>query len=156
MSVFDRYFELKSSKKPVKLIKEENAYLKRLKELNTKDEIKQELLNEMAPPSPMQYAQLRRPPEAKVAEQQVKIEAEHPGVLEVPEGKSVESLGIDHFNELIKKKGWPEISKAITNLNVWNKDKNPTLSSWANDMQDRCSTWVEMQRKAEGKDDLFS
>jgi len=63
MSVFDRYFELKSSKKPVKLIKEENAYLKRLKELNTPDEIKPELLNEMAPPSPMQYAQLRRPPE---------------------------------------------------------------------------------------------
>jgi hypothetical protein len=152
MSVFDRYFELKSSKKPAKLLKEENAYLKRLKELNTKDEIKQELLNEMAPPSPMQYAQLRRPPGGKVAEQQIKL----PGVLEVPEGKTLESLGIDHFKELIKKKGWPAISEAITNLNVENKNKNPDFSSWANDMQDRCSTWVEMQRKAEGKNDLFS
>ena len=35
----------------------------------------------------------------------VKIEVEHPGVLEVPEGKNVEDLGLDHFKKLIDKKG---------------------------------------------------
>jgi len=157
MGGLDKYFDSMGSNKHFKLLKEENSYLKRLKELNTPDEAKPEILNEMAPPSPMQYAQLRRPPGSnKVVEQQVKIEAEHPGVLEVPEGKSVESLGIDHFKDLIKKKGWSEISKAITNLKVWNKDKNQDLSSWADDMQERCSKWVDMQRKAEGKEDLYS
>ena len=77
----------------------------------------------------------------------VKIPVEHPGVLEVPEGKNVEDLPESHFKALIKKKGWEEISKALTNLHTWNETKNPTLSSWADKMQAKLAKSVEKQRE---------
>jgi hypothetical protein len=80
-------------------------------------------------------------------QEQVKIPVEHPGVLEVPEGKNVEDLGEDHFKTLIKKKGWNEISKALTNLQTWNKEKDPKLSGWANGIQARLSKWVDTERE---------
>jgi len=83
----------------------------------------------------------------KLDEQKVKIPVEHPGVLEVPEGKNVEDLPMTHFQDLIKKKGWAEISKALTNLHTWNVKQNPTLSSWANGMQEKLAKWVEGQRE---------
>lgn len=67
----------------------------------------------------------------------VKIPVEHPGVLEVPEGKDVESLPYSHFAALTKKKGFGEISRALTNLHTWNREKNPTLSRWADKMQEK-------------------
>jgi hypothetical protein len=67
----------------------------------------------------------------------VKIPVKHPGVLEVPEGKDVESLPYSHFAALVKKKGYGEIAKALTNLIVWNKKKNPPLSKWADGMQNK-------------------
>lgn len=78
---------------------------------------------------------------------QVKIPVKHPGVLEVPEGKDVEDLGEDHFKSLIKKKGWEEISKALINLKVWNKDRDTKLSSWADNMQEKLAKWVKTQRE---------
>jgi len=80
-------------------------------------------------------------------EQKVKIPVKHPGVLEVPEGKDVEALPMSHFEDLIKKKSWETISKALTNLNVWNKKNNPTLSNWADGMQAKLAKWVEGQRE---------
>lgn len=80
-------------------------------------------------------------------EQQVKIPVEHPGMLEVPEGKNVEDLPQSHFKDLIKKKGWEEISKALTNLQTWNKDRDPKLASWANNMQEKLAKWVESERE---------
>lgn len=81
-------------------------------------------------------------------EQKVKIPIEEPGKLEVPEGKNVEDLPESHFQGLINKKGWSEISKALINLKVWNKDRNKALSSWADKMQEKLAAWVEAQRKA--------
>jgi len=80
-------------------------------------------------------------------EQKVKIPVKHPGMLEVPEGKDVEDLGEDHFKSLVKKKGWEEISKALTNLHTWNKDRDPKLAGWANKMQEKLAKWVESQRE---------
>lgn len=77
----------------------------------------------------------------------VKIPVKHPGVLAVPEGKNVEDLGEDHFKSLIKKKGWEEISKALINLKVWNKERDPKMSSWADNMQEKLAKWVESQRE---------
>jgi len=90
-----------------------------------------------------------------LSEQKVKIPVKHPGVLEVPEGKDVETLSMSHFEDLIKKKGWETVSKALTNLNVWNKKENPTLSNWADGMQAKLAKWVEGQReKGELKEDI--
>lgn len=75
----------------------------------------------------------------EAAEPKVKIPVKHPGVLNVPEGKNVEDLPYEHFAALAKTKGFGEISKALTNLHTWNKDKNPTLASWADKMQEKLS-----------------
>lgn len=88
-------------------------------------------------------------------EQKVKIPVKHPGALEVPEGKDVEGLGAGHFQTLIKKKGWGEVSKALINLKVWNKSREPKLSSWADNMQEKLAKWVESQRKSSGNEDLY-
>lgn len=83
-----------------------------------------------------------------IAEQdKVKIKVEHPGVLEVPEGKKVNELPLSHFKKLIKKKGWSEISKALINLKVWNKNDDPELSKWADKTQEELSKWVEKKRE---------
>ena len=88
-------------------------------------------------------------------EQKVKILVEHPGILEVPEGKNVEDLPMSHFQDLIKKKGWVEISKALINLKVWNRERDKPLSSWADGMQEKLAKWVESQReKGEMKEDV--
>lgn len=78
---------------------------------------------------------------------QVKIPVEHPGLLEVPKGKDVEDLSLDHFKKLIRKKGWEEISKGLINLKTWNKKRDPKLSSWADKTQETLAKWVENQRE---------
>lgn len=82
-----------------------------------------------------------------LSEQKVRIAVKHPGILEVPEGKDVEDLPLSHFQDLIKKKGWAEISKAIINLKVWMRKSNPKLSKWADDNQEKLAKWVETQRE---------
>lgn len=70
-------------------------------------------------------------------EQDVEIEVKHEGILEVPEGKNVDDLPISHFEKLTKKKGLGKITKALNNLQVWNKNDDPKLSKWAGDMIDK-------------------
>ena len=65
------------------------------------------------------------------------IEVKHEGVLEVPEGKNVDDLPLSHFVNLANKKGLSKITKALNNLQVWNKNDNPKLSKWAGDMIDK-------------------
>jgi hypothetical protein len=72
--------------------------------------------------------------------EKIKIPVEHPGMLEVPEGKNVEDLPYSHFQSLAKKKGFGKISRALNNLHVWNRKRDPKLASWANKMQDRLSS----------------
>ena len=73
----------------------------------------------------------------RLHEQNVEIEVKHEGILEVPEGKNVEDLPIKHFVDLAKKKGLSKITKALNNLQVWNKNKDKKLSKWAGDMIDK-------------------
>lgn len=87
--------------------------------------------------------------ESKLHEQDVEIEVKHEGILEVPEGKNVEDLPISHFVDLAKKKGLSKITKALNNLQVWNKKKNPELSKWAGNMIDKVSNRMENQEKKE-------
>jgi len=82
-------------------------------------------------------------------EQPVKIEVEHPGVLEVPEGKGVDDLSYDHFLNLAKKKGYTKVIRALNNLHVWNRERNPKLANWADKMQNRIS---KAKEESEGKE----
>ena len=65
------------------------------------------------------------------------IEVKHKGILEVPEGKNVDDLPLSHFVNLANKKGLSKITKALNNLQVWNKNDDPKLSKWAGDMIDK-------------------
>ena len=63
------------------------------------------------------------------------IQAKNPGILEVPEGKNVQDLPVSHFKDLIDKKGRSPIIRGLTNLEVWNKNDNKSLSAWAKKMK---------------------
>ena len=70
-------------------------------------------------------------------EEAANIDAKNPGILEVPDGKKVDELPQSHFEKLVDKKGYAEVIRALTNLEVWNKDKNKSLSLWASNMADK-------------------
>lgn len=84
-----------------------------------------------------------------IKEENTEIEVKNPGVLEVPKGKNVEDLPIKHFVNLANKKGLATVTKALNNLQVWNKNKNKPLSKWARDMIDKVTKRVENQKKNE-------
>lgn len=67
------------------------------------------------------------------------IEMKHEGILEIPEDKKFWQLPIKHYEELVNKKGYAEIIKALNNLKVWNKNNNPDISKKASDIMDKLS-----------------
>jgi len=71
------------------------------------------------------------------AKKAVKIKVVHPGILEVPPGKRVNELPVEHFIKLAKKKGYAAIIRALNNLQVWNKNRDPELSKWAKEMKEK-------------------
>lgn len=73
----------------------------------------------------------------QLTEKDTEIEVKNPGILEVPEGKKVNELPQSHFEKLAKKKGLGKITKALNNLQVWNKNDDPELSKWAGNMIDK-------------------
>lgn len=70
-------------------------------------------------------------------EQDVEIEVKNKGILEVPEDKNVDDLPMSHFEKLVKKHGLSKITKALNNLQVWNKNDDKELSKWAGNMIDK-------------------
>jgi len=60
-----------------------------------------------------------------------KVTPTHPGILAVPAGKKVTSMPISHFIKLAKRHGLTPISRALANLERWNRTKNAALSRWA-------------------------
>lgn len=81
-----------------------------------------------------------------IKEQKADIEVENPGILEVPEGKNVEDLPIKHFVDIANRKGLSTVTRALNNLQVWNKNKNKSLSKWAGNMIDKVSKRFENQK----------
>ena len=75
--------------------------------------------------------------ESKLREQDVEIEVKNKGILEVPEDKNVDDLPMSHFEKLVKKHGLSKITKALNNLQVWNKNDDKELSKWAGNMIDK-------------------
>ena len=74
---------------------------------------------------------------SKLREQDVEIEVKNKGILEVPEDKNVDDLPMSHFEKLVKKHGLSKITKALNNLQVWNKNDDKELSKWAGNMIDK-------------------
>lgn len=154
MSGLDRFFESRGSNKQFKLIKEENSYLDSLKELHGTDP-KQEVLNENAPAPFLQPKEL---PTAKVGPRthggaidvdllKQKARKQMSEFFEIPVGSELNHLGLDHFKGLIQKRGWPKISEALSILVKHSKNSNHELYEWADDMKERCDSWVKRQEK---------
>jgi hypothetical protein len=59
------------------------------------------------------------------------IKVKHSGILDIPENKNFWDMPIKHFNDLMSKKGRAAIMRALTNLERWNKNKNPEISKKA-------------------------
>lgn len=86
--------------------------------------------------------------ELKVAYETDNIEVKNPGILEVPRGKNIEDLPQSHFDRLVNKIGYDRVIRALTNLEVWNKNKNKSLSKWASGMADK----LKKKFRSEGED----
>lgn len=84
------------------------------------------------------------------------IDVKNPGVLEVPDGKKVDELPQSHFEKLVDKKGYAEVIRALTNLEVWNKDKNKSLSSWASNMADKLKKKYRPESRSIDKDSVIA
>lgn len=80
------------------------------------------------------------------------IEIKNKGILEVPEGKNVNDLPLSHFVNLANKKGLSKITKALNNLQVWNKNDDPKLSKWAGDMIDKLNKKLKKDESVSVKD----
>lgn len=72
----------------------------------------------------------------KILEEDVKIKTKHPGILEVPEGKNFWDLPLKHYKDLVDKKGYAKVIRALTNLEVWNKNDDPDISKKASKIAD--------------------
>lgn len=84
------------------------------------------------------------------------IEVKHEGILEVPEGKNVDDLPLSHFVNLANKKGLSKITKALNNLQVWNKNDDPKLSKWAGNMIDKLNKKLKKDESLTIKEDNVS
>ena len=66
-----------------------------------------------------------------------KIKTKNPGILEVPEDKKFWQLPLSYYEKLVDKKGYAKIIRALTNLEVWNKNDAPKISKKASDIADK-------------------
>jgi hypothetical protein len=159
MSGLDKFFESRTSNKDFKLIKEENSYLDSLKELYG-SESKTEILNERGVPAP--FLKAANLPVAKSGPRTqgsgfdpegTKHAAKEKAMNEffdIPQGEMINDLDMEHFKGLIQKRGWPKISEALSILVKHSKNTNRDLYEWADDMKQRCETWVKRQEKLQG------
>jgi hypothetical protein len=74
-------------------------------------------------------------------------DVKNPGILEVPKNKKVDELPLKHFKELVEKKGFEAITRALMNLHRWNKNDNSELAEWADKTQQKLHNWVMRKRK---------
>ena len=75
------------------------------------------------------------------------IKVKHEGILEIPEDKKFWQMPLKYYKDLIKKKGYQKIIRALTNLEVWNKNDNPEISKKASNIADKLKIWWENENK---------
>ena len=93
----------------------------------------------------------KRKPRRRRNRSSVRIPVKHKDLLEVPKGKSIRQLPLRHFVKLAKKKGYAKVSRGLTNLQVWNKNRSPGLSKWAKRMRERLSDAMGRKKRKSRK-----
>ena len=91
----------------------------------------------------------------KILEEDVKIKTKNPGILEVPEGKNFWDLPLKHYKDIVDKKGYAKVIRALTNLEVWNKNDDPDISKKASKIADDLKKFYKKESLNEEKDDFM-
>lgn len=79
------------------------------------------------------------------------IKVKHPGLLDIPSGKNFWEVPLSHYIDLAKKKGKSAVMHGLLNLDRWNKDKHPEISSKAKaiiDKLEKNSDWKGIASKS--------
>ena len=91
----------------------------------------------------------------KILEEDVKIKTKNPGILEVPEDKNFWDLPLKHYKELVDKKGYAKVIRALTNLEVWNKNDDPDISKKASKIADNLKKFYKKESLNEEDDSKY-
>lgn len=67
----------------------------------------------------------------------VKIKVKHSDLLEIPEGKKFWSMPFKHYTDLVDKKGYAKVIRALNNIKTWNKNDDPSISTKADTLMDK-------------------
>lgn len=67
----------------------------------------------------------------------VKIKVKHADLLEIPEGKKFWNMPFKHYTELVNKKGYAKVVRALNNLKTWNKKDDPSIAEKADALMDK-------------------
>ncbi len=83
------------------------------------------------------------------------IKVKHTGILNLPDGKGFDGVGMSHYISLAKKIGKGPVAKAINNISRWNKNDNPEISKKAaklmSDLKNN-KAWDDIPPKSESLD----
>ena len=69
--------------------------------------------------------------------EKVKIKIKHPGLLDIPEDKKFWQMPFKHYTDLVDKKSYSKVIKALNNLKVWNEEDNKDISNRAEKLMNR-------------------
>lgn len=73
----------------------------------------------------------------KIDESKVKIKVKHSDLLEIPEGKKFYNVPFKHYVELVEKKGYAKVIRALNNISVWHKEEHPEIGNKAEAIMDK-------------------
>jgi len=67
----------------------------------------------------------------------VKIKVKHSDLLEIPEDKNFWQVPFKHYVDLVDKKGYAKVIRALNNIKVWDKNEEPEISKKADALMDK-------------------
>ena len=73
----------------------------------------------------------------KIDEKKVKIRVKHSDLLEIPKGKKFYNVPFKHYVELVNRKGYSQVARALNNLVIWHKDEHHEIGSKAQAILDK-------------------
>ena len=67
----------------------------------------------------------------------VKIKVKHSDLLEIPEDKNFWQVPFKHYVDLVDKKGYAKVIRALNNIKVWHKSEDPEIGNKADALMDK-------------------
>ena len=80
----------------------------------------------------------------------VKIKVKHSDLLEIPEDKNFWQVPFKHYTDLVDKKGYAKVIRALNNIKVWDKNEEPQIAKKADALMDKLKAKFRPDDKNEG------